>query len=299
MSTCTGPEGGASAGLIVPFGEEDHTWPPWKWAEEECARGSSAGGHVSSSAHASSRVAFPNTRFPLHSSARAHPHTHLRLPVALLSSVADGHIGERRVGDVSVVKVALCNRSRTDAIVKIDVDAARPSAFRVRHHQVPICLSISFNGKIVYKFIHMPCALPCAVRDVHRSSSDALRLKTKCTPLSLLAASLLSLTRLPNLPPPHTPSPSLAASLSCSISPPIHPALRSLCHGHLGAGTRRALCDAAGLLCACGARQNAAQTFFLLLSSGLFTSSRPQRQCNLKVSQRARTVTPCLHVDGR
>ena len=129
----------------------------------------------------------------------AHTHTHLRLPVALPSSVADGHIGEHRVGDVSVVKVALCNRSRTDAIVKIDVDAARPSAFRVRHHQVPICLSISFNGKIVYKFIHAR-----AVRDVHRSSSDALRLKTKCTPLSLLAASLLSLTRLPNLLPPRT-----------------------------------------------------------------------------------------------
>ena len=187
-----------------------------------------------------------------------------------------------------MVKVALCNRSRTDAIVKIDVDAARPSAFRVRHHQVPICLSISFNGKIVYKFIHMPCALPCAVRDVHRSSSDALRLKTKCTPLSLLAASLLSLTRLPNLPPPHTPSPSLAASLSCSISPPIHPALRSLCHGHLGAGTRRALCDAAGLLCACGARQDAAQTLFLMLSSGLDPTSRPQRHCNLKVRVKGR-----------
>jgi hypothetical protein len=64
-----------------------------------------------------------------------------------------------------VVKVALCNRSRTDAIVKIDVDAARPSAFRVRHHQVPICLLINFNGKIMYTYIYMPCALPYAVRD--------------------------------------------------------------------------------------------------------------------------------------
>ena len=142
-------------------------------------------------------------------------------------------------------------------------------------------------------FVHLRthrCVCRCS--NVHRSRSDALRLKTKSTPLSLPAAFLLSPTRLPNLSPPCTPSHSLAASLtaslSWSISPPIYPALRSLCHGHLGAGTRRALCDAAGLLCACGARQDAAQTLFLMLSSGLDPTSRPQRHCNLKVRVKGR-----------
>ena len=60
------------------------------------------------------------------------------LPPSLLSPRSPmGCMGDCRVGDVSVVKVALCNRSRKDAIVTIDVDPARPSAFRVRHHQVP------------------------------------------------------------------------------------------------------------------------------------------------------------------
>mmetsp|Transcript_4783 Transcript_4783/g.7062 ORF Transcript_4783/g.7062 Transcript_4783/m.7062 type:complete len:99 (+) Transcript_4783:2-298(+) len=46
------------------------------------------------------------------------------------------HFADTRVGDVSVVKVALCNRSRKDAVIQITTP--HPSAFRVRHHQVRV-----------------------------------------------------------------------------------------------------------------------------------------------------------------
>lgn len=46
------------------------------------------------------------------------------------------HFPDTHVGDVSVVKVALCNRSRKDAVIKIETDAAHDSSFRLRHRQV-------------------------------------------------------------------------------------------------------------------------------------------------------------------
>lgn len=95
-------------GLIIPIGEEEDTWPPWSWAEEsrEASRpGASAKARQGDGGRgrpASTRVSFPQTR----------------------------------VGDVSVVKIALCNRSRTDAVIHIQ--APLPSAFRVRHRQVRV-----------------------------------------------------------------------------------------------------------------------------------------------------------------
>ena len=94
-----------AGGLIVPLEEEEDTWPPWKWTEEGHSHlgvgvGGGQGGD-SSGKVASTRVHFPDTR----------------------------------VGDVSVVKVALCNRSRKDAVIHIDTDAAHDSSFRLRHRQ--------------------------------------------------------------------------------------------------------------------------------------------------------------------
>lgn len=65
-----------AGGLIVPFGEEEDTWPPWKWAEEECDRngreeGRAGKGGVCSRAP-SCRASFPDTRWQLSMSACMH-----------------------------------------------------------------------------------------------------------------------------------------------------------------------------------------------------------------------------------
>ncbi len=119
-------QGGLPDGLIVSIGgEEEETWPPWKWAEEEChAAGGLSGGDRGGGGGAAAAASGPG---PAPKSARAHkgrvPSTRVTFP-------------QTQVGDVSVVKVALCNRSRSDAVIRIE--AAHPSAFRVRHRLVRV-----------------------------------------------------------------------------------------------------------------------------------------------------------------
>jgi hypothetical protein len=117
VSSGLGRQGGLPDGLIVSIGGEEETWPPWKWAEEECG----AAGRLSGGERAASGLGASAKGARAHK-ARA-PSTRVSFP-------------ETQVGDVSVVKVALSNRSRADAVIHLE--AAHPSAFRVRHRLVRV-----------------------------------------------------------------------------------------------------------------------------------------------------------------
>lgn len=106
---------GLADGLIIPIGEEEDTWPPWSWAEECC---DTENAPANAQANAQARRGADGQKKRTRPSS-----TRVSFPETL-------------VGDVSVVKVALCNRSRTDAVIHID--APHPSAFRVRHRQVRV-----------------------------------------------------------------------------------------------------------------------------------------------------------------
>lgn len=94
--------GTVASGLIVQLCEEEATWPPWKWTEEY-KKSQQEGGKMS------------------------------------LQRV---HFADTFLHDVSVVKVALCNRSRKDALISIqpktntNAKSSFPSSFRLRHRQV-------------------------------------------------------------------------------------------------------------------------------------------------------------------
>ena len=104
----------------MPFGEEELSWPPWRWAEE-CRRFVlclyvSVLVCVSFDTRFLIRVrACTHANIYIHTYTHTHIHTYMRWHrdkgVRRKTSASRVHFSDTRVGEVSVVKVALCNRS--------------------------------------------------------------------------------------------------------------------------------------------------------------------------------------------